>query len=292
MLTINNEKKHCKRRHTGVGVLLITNYFNEPYILLGQENWKSLDYTSIAPGIKIPVYEEFGGGIQSRKAGLEKNATFELREETANLFNIKTPELLSDCPYFDIPFKRDRMYRLYLVYIENIADYLQYFYMNLDIIKANRQEEDKSDKYLEMENIKLIPLKAISNKNNKPENYLCFHSNENINNNTILLKQSLTENQSLTEFKNKNINHQHLGYKGILRIENDVYINSRLIEFFNSSYNGITGLNHTYNLYKKNVISNMFKNNNMKIKNIKRQYNHNNDKYAFLSGTWSLQIGI
>lgn len=275
---MKNNNKISKRHHTGVGVLLITNYNNEPYILLGQESWKTLDYTSIAPGIKLPIYEEFGGGIQTKKVSLEKNATFELREETANLFNIRNSQLLEECPYFDIPFRHDRMYRIYLVYIENIYDYIKYFYINTNIIKNNKinntnliNVKDKSVNYLEMLNIKLISLNEISKSCYDKANYICFNAIDTINNNS-------TTNKC---------------YKGILRVNSDVYINSRLIEFLNSKYNGITGLTHIYNLYKKSVISSMFNNNtNLKIICIQRHYNHNNPQYDFLKGTWCLNIAI
>ena len=127
----NSNKSESERKHTGTGVLIITEYLGEPYILLGQENWKTLDYSTVCPGLILPVYEEFGGGIQTRKVSLEKNASFELREETANLFNFSNPDILKSCPYYDIPFRKDRMYRIYLLYLKNISDYIHYFYINI-----------------------------------------------------------------------------------------------------------------------------------------------------------------
>lgn len=262
------------RRHTGTGVLIITSYFNEPYIILGEESWKSLNYTSISKHLKLPIYEEFGGGIQTKKVSLEKNATFELREETANLINIRDPTILSTVPYFDIPYLKDRMYRLYIVYINSISEYLKYFYMNINIIKTNRKKDDKSNHYLEMSNLKLIPLKVISNKINHPDNYICFKSDDNIHNTT-------------------SFNSGHLGtYKGILKLDEDTYLNSRLVEFLNSKYTGVTGLSHCYNYYKSATIKDLFPkiNDNPKINRIRKHYRQNNEKYTFLNGTWSLDI--
>lgn len=266
MSDLKNEKNE-KRRHTGVGVLILTSYFGEPYILLGQEKWKTLDYSMIGPGIKIPIYEEFGGGIQTNKVSLEKNAIFELREETANLFNI--PEsILNKSLYFDIPYLKDRMYRIYLLYLDNICDYLHYFYINIGIINANKSNFDKSNKYLEMNKINLIPLKKIKETINNIDNYICLKSEENKNN-----------------IKNNN------NLCGILRINDDIFLNSRLIQFLNSKYNKITGLQKCYNYYQKCLIKSGFpKNNNNKIKNIKQNNKQYIQRYYFLENTWSLII--
>lgn len=262
-----NSNKTNGRRHTGTGVLIITNYFSEPYLLLGQESWKSLDYTKIAKHINLPIYEEFGGGLQTRKVSLEKNATFELREETANLINIKDSSILSTVPYFDIPFKKDRMYRLYILYLNNITEYLKYFYMNHNIISQNRQNGDKSNNYLEMSNLKLIPLKVINNKIHNPENYICFNSADNLHNNLM-----------------------SSGYKGILKLDDDTFLNTRLVEFLNSKYSGVSGLSHCYNHYKQSAIKELFPNNNIKITKVKKLFKQNKEKYNFLNGTWCIDI--
>ena len=75
------------------------------------------------------MYEEFGGGIQKRSLSLECNACFELREETSNLFNFTEPKVLRKGvnQYFDIPFKNNRMYRIYVVYLEDIEKIIHYF---------------------------------------------------------------------------------------------------------------------------------------------------------------------
>lgn len=266
-----NERSESERRHTGTGVLIITEYLGEPYILLGQDNWKTLDYSTVCSGLKLPVYEEFGGGIQTRKVSLEKNASFELREETANLFNFSNPELLKSCPYYDIPFRQDRMYRIYIVYLKNIAEYIHYFYINVNTIKDNINlgfTSEKSDNYLEMKNIKLLPLRLFYNVVKKRDHYICFNSTENEYN---------------------KVNHQ--GFKGILRLTDDIYINSRLMLFLNSKYNNVYGLDLVNNYYMKANISSSFKNNNnLKIKPIKQNFVQFNDKYKFLLRTWSIDI--
>lgn len=265
------ERNVSERRHTGTGVLIITEYLGEAYVLLGQENWKTLDYSTVCPELKLPVYEEFGGGIQTRKVSLEKNASFELREETANLFNFSNAELLKGCPYYDIPFKQDRMYRIYIVYLKGVADYIHYFYTNVNIINNNIKfglMSEKSNNYLEMNSIKLLPLRLFYNAVKMSENYICFNKNENEYN---------TLHSS--------------GFKGILKLTEDIFINGRLMQFLNSKYNGIFGLDILKNHYIKSNIKDSFKaNNNLKIKKLKQNNIQFNDKYKFLLGTWSIDI--
>jgi hypothetical protein len=271
-----NIKKHTdsvNRRHTGTGVLIITEYLGEPHILLGKENWKTLDYSTVCPGLKLSIYEEFGGGIQTRKVSLEKNASFELREETANLFNFTNPELLKKCPYYDIPFREDRMYRIYILYLQNIADYLHYFYININTINRNIKNgltSEKSSNYLEMNNIRLLPLKLFYNNVKHSDKYICFKSNE-------------------TEHNNLNKGN----YKGILQLTDNIYINSRLMQFLNSQYNGVYGLDILNNYYRKCNIKASFKNNKiLKIKSLRTNKRQFNDKYKFLLGTVSIDISL
>jgi hypothetical protein len=270
----NNEQINTRentRRHTGTGVLILTDYLSEPHILLGQESWKTLDYSTICPGLKLPIYEEFGGGIQTRKVSLEKNAIFELREETANLLNFTKPELLKYCPYYDIPFRNDRMYRLYIVYLKNIGDYIHNFYLNINIINSNIKNgltNDKSKNYLEMNNIKLLPLKLFYKVIKQKQNYICFNKLEN-------------------DYNNNN----KVGFKGILKLTEDIYINSRLIQFLNSKYNNIYGLDILNNYYNKCNIRASFKNNkNLKLKKLINNNKQFNEKYNFLLGTNSIDI--
>lgn len=277
---MNNQKKkenHSNRRHTGVGVLIMTNYNNKPHFVLGKERWKSLDYSKVREGLEIPIYEEFGGGLQNNKISLEKNATFELREETANLINITNPDILRRCPYFDIPFRKDRMYRIYILYLNNLNQYLKYFYDNLKIIKQNKKNNnintenekyylDKSNFYLEMDYINLIPINEIISSINNKHNYICFNKDENKHN-----------------IKNEK------GYKGILMVNENIFINRRLVEFLNSLYNGKTGLQHCVEYYQSCIINDMFvKNKNIKISTLKNNTKQFNDKYNFLIGTYSL----
>lgn len=261
------------RKHTGAGVLIITSINNEPYILLGREDRKSLTYKNYT----ISIYEEFGGAIHSKKAGLNKNALFELREETANLINIYDPKILDNAKYFDLPYLTNRMYRLYVLYLKNIADYIDYFDINLSVIKNNNilLNSEKAGTYMEMNKIELIPLYDIEKKINLLDNVL----NININN------------------KNKKI----------LMVNEDIYLNSRLFYFLKEKYNGISGIYHLLNYYNELNINSLL-NNNIKnsrnenkyntdnkskiinIKNIRFNAYQNNEKYLFLSGTYSIII--
>jgi hypothetical protein len=210
----NTEITQRKRRHTGVGVLLMTSYLGQPYFVLGREEFKSIKQNG---QYIIPLYEEFGGGIQYRKLGLELNACFELREETSNLLNFtNTPEVLNSGvnKYFDIPFKTDRMYRIYVVYIPEFVSIMPYFNYNRNcLLKKLKNPESKLKTYLEMDDIKLVSLDAVKHVLNNRGNYICF-------------------NQEDTEW---NMTNSQPPYKGILRVDDDTFLSGRLCQFLNAN---------------------------------------------------------
>lgn len=211
-----------KRRHTGVGVLILTEYMGNPYMVLGREEYKSIKHNG---QYMIPLYEEFGGGIQRRKLGLELNACFELREETSNLLNFtNNPNVLLSGVnrYFDIPFREDRMYRLYVIFIPDFVKILPYFYMNRTCLqRKTRYPGGRLNTYLEMDNIKLVPLDGIKNTINKSGSYLCF-----------------THDDTQWNYA------QTPPYKGTLRVDEDTFISERLCQFLNSKH-GVDGKDGT-----------------------------------------------
>jgi hypothetical protein len=256
------------RYYTGVGVLIITTFNNMPYMLLGNEKNKSIKYSEVL-NKKINLYEEFGGGVQTNKISLEKNALLELREETANLINITDETMLLNCPFIDMPFLSDRIYRLYILVINDITPYLWAFNNNLKIIKSydkrfcNMDKKKKIYSYMEMDNIQLIPLVDICN---------C------INDNNILL---FNDNNRI---------------KTLLNLDDNIYINSRLTSVLQSYYdingNGIRGIDMVINIYNNcvkfnnmNIMSNM-----CHVKRLRNNKNKNNDKYDFLNNTYSIVI--
>ncbi len=222
-----------KRRHTGVGVLILTEYMGNYYMVLGREEYKSIKQNG---QYMIPLYEEFGGGIQRRKLGLELNACFELREETSNLLNFTdSPNVLLSGVnrYFDIPFREDRMYRLYVIFIPDFVKILPYFYMNRTCLqKKTRYPGGRLNTYLEMDNIKLVPLDSIKNAINDSGNYICFNHDD--------IQWNYEQKQP---------------YKGTLRVDEDTFISERLCQFLNSKQDAIpddghvtTGLDACYSI--------------------------------------------
>jgi len=220
-LIINDQLSHApttnytkKRRHTGVGVLIVTEYMGAPYIVLGREEFKSIKQNG---QYMIPLYEEFGGGIQRRKLGLELNACFELREETCNLLNFtECPEVLLDGVnrFVDIPFRDDRMYRLYVIYISKFANILPQFYQNRACLhRKKKYPGGRINTYLEMDDIKLVSLDAIKEAASKSSNYICFNHED-------------------TQWNYEN----NLPYRGTLRVDDDTFISERLCQFLNNKH--------------------------------------------------------
>ena len=80
--------------------------------------------------------------------------------ETSNLFNFTEPKVLRKGvnQYFDIPFKNNRMYRIYVVYLEDIEKIIHYFKYNRDKITHNHSNYYKYKCFLEMDDIQFISL--------------------------------------------------------------------------------------------------------------------------------------
>ena len=311
---INNKENKKKRKHTGVGVLILTNYKNKPHLLLGREWFKSKkegdDYL-------IELYEEFGGGKQSNKVSLEENACFELKEETCNLLNFSNANILKKGfnHYFDIPFKNDRMYRLYVIYIKDVDIILKYFDMNYTILSNKKSNYYKFKNYLEMNKLQLISLYDIRNNIGHKSNYISFYPEDSVNN------QKITFNNinNLTYYQKKSLTGDgNYYFQGVLKLKSNIYISKRLICFLSSThiYNNhiMTGFKACLKMYKDvndylNNLNNENENKNTqhKYENItvntekvnKKYYNiinltnpylntTQNNKLNFLSGTWSI----
>lgn len=292
------DSKTNKRRHTGVGVLILTNYNNKPHFLLGREEYKSV---KVDDDYLMSIYEEFGGGIQKRNLSLEENACFELQEETCNIFNITNSEIINSGinMYFDIPFMKKRMYRLYLVYIQDVYKIRNYFYKNRDYLKKNENTYYKYKSFLEMNNLELISLDEIKEQINNRDNYICNSAEDTLYNMNT----------------NKN-------FKGILRVKNDIFLSKRLVDFLNMNFNindiinqvkntktliqnnfdlqenlnisnRKTGFQFCYELFKEGFINSKFKNDEKsKILVLGTPFINEKDrcKLKFLSGTWSFNL--
>jgi hypothetical protein len=223
---------YSNRRYTGVGVLIVTNYMNRPHFVLGREAYKSIKVNN---NYCVSVYEEFGGGIQKPSLGLETNACFELKEETSNLFDISNPEILKKGinKYFDIPFKEDRLYRIYVIYIENVNNVLEMFNYNRETLLNQANNYYKYTHYLEMDKLELIPLDSIKNAIKNKMNYICLYPEDNAHND----KPDTST------------------YIGMLRVINDVFISKRLAQFLNTIYDGKSGLEWCYNIFYDGFIN-------------------------------------
>ena len=276
----SNVSKKPKRRYTGVGVLIVTNFLDKPYIVLGMEKGKSKKYYSkiikyldgkkkknnvnenketitiptevlesecvsdnntnlnISPKEKTNspkpnkqeqqdeklnrhtfLYEEFGGGIQNNNLTQEENACFELNEETCNLINFTNPFVLNKGvnTFFDIPYLKDRIYRLYVVFIPDFTQVIHLFYKNLQVLKSAPSSYYKFRNYCEMTDMSIIELDHIYKYKNNLDNYVCFNAEENL------------YNQIIHDKGKKN-------YRGILRCPDNVFLSSRLVEFLNMSF--------------------------------------------------------
>lgn len=207
------------KRHTGVGVLIVTNVNGVPNLLLGRESFKSIKHQG---AYMVPIYEEFGGGIQRKKSELEENACYELREETCNLIDFTdTPGVLSVDPgyTFDLPFKSDRIYRLYVVNIDDVQSIIPYFVVNRQLLSRKLcnpeiKNKNKMKTFLEMDTVKLVPLSVIYKAMQDINNYICFKAEDTI----------------------WNINNKNAPYRGILRVDQETFINERLIQYLGGVY--------------------------------------------------------
>jgi hypothetical protein len=181
---LNNDehnKTSATRRITGAGVLIITSKFNRPYLLLGREKYKSFIYKN---KYMIPIYEEFGGGLQTKKLSIEDNALMELDEETSHTLNWDNPKILLKKGFFyiDIPFLENRLYRLYLVFVNKVEQILPYFYRNYNLIDSSTSTYYKKRNYIEMDELQLIPLDSIYRtlQNNHTQNIIHLLNGDSI----------------------------------------------------------------------------------------------------------------
>ena len=172
------------RRYTGVGTLLVTNMNGQPCIVLGREAFKSIKHRG---AYMVSIFEEFGGGIQRRRATLADNACFELREETSNLLDLtECSQILEDKGmHFDLPFRDDRIYRLYVINIPEAHNIIPYLQVNRQIITRALNHPAKGTKskiktFLEMDTIKLVPLVSIQRAMMDINNYVCFKAEDTI----------------------------------------------------------------------------------------------------------------
>lgn len=260
------------RRFTGVGVLIVTNYMGKPHFVLGREAYKSIKVNN---NYCVSVYEEFGGGIQKPSFGLEVNACYELNEETSNLFDISDPEILKKGinKYFDIPFKEDRLYRLYVIYIENAEKLIQVFNFNRQILLDQANTYYKYNHFLEMDKLELIPLDAIKTAINDKINYICLYPEDNAYNDN-------TDTKS---------------YIGMLRVVNDIFVSKRLAHFLNTMYDDKTGLDWCYSVFYDGYINSKYMPDNILSQKITRlsepRYNSaGTNKLKFLDGTYSFDV--
>lgn len=300
------DKNTNKRRHTGVGVLIITNYNNKPHILVGREDYKSI---KINDKYMMSIFEEFGGGIQKRSLSLEENACFELQEETCNIFNLSKPELLNSGInlYFDIPFMDKRIYRLYVIFIENANSIIPYFNENRTYLMNHTNNYFKYDCFLEMNKLELISLDDIKKQMVDRDNYICnsaedtlFNINSSSNFRGILhIKNDIYLSKRLIDFLNKKFDKNKINNqdKGILnKVENNKYLNipSNNSEVNkNNDCNEYTGLQYCYKLYEEGFINHRFKNEkNNKVLKLGHPFKNekHNSKLKFLSGTWSFKL--
>lgn len=202
-----------ERRYTGVGTLIITTMNGQPYLVLGREAFKSIKHRG---AYMVSIFEEFGGGIQRRRATLADNACFELREETSNLLDLtECSELLENkARHFDLPFRDDRIYRLYVINIPDAHTIIPYLQVNRQIINRALNNPAKGTKskiktYLEMDTIKLVSLVAIQRAMSDINNYVCFKAEDTV----------------------WNLSATQPPYRGILKVDSDTFLNERLVQF-------------------------------------------------------------
>jgi hypothetical protein len=170
------------------------------------------------------MYEEFGGGIQKKSISLEENALLELDEETCHMFNFSSADILNsaDYKYIDIPFREDRMYRMYIIYIPNLDVKMNIFYNNYNIISNSQSNYYKKRNYLEMDNIALISLDEITYRMQTPDD-------------------------NVFNF----VNHK------VLCVNDDVFISRRLLKLFDGYYVKSTAENYNNILDFKSTSANM-----------------------------------
>jgi len=255
MSNLNNsiEKKKILgkvRKFTGAGILIVTSKYNKPYIVVGREKYKSYKFDN---KYVIPIYEEFGGGIQYRKNSLEENALFELKEETCNSLNWSNPKVLlkKDFKYVDIPFLNDRIYRLYIVYVHNFSKIMPTYFRNYQNIINHKTTYYKKNNYTEMDDIQLIPLDDVKKSLLNLKNVINLHT-------CNILKINKTE----------------------------FYLSKRLYSFMNMKFNNGTGLDLCYQVFNNCFKQVGFNQDNIILLTKMSKYASFNKKYSFLDGTY------
>lgn len=208
-----------ERRYTGVGTLIITTMNNQPCLVLGREAFKSIKHRG---AYMVSIFEEFGGGIQRRRATLADNACFELREETSNLLDLtECSQILEDRgQHFDLPFRDDRIYRLYVINIPEAHTIIPYLQANRQVIIRALNNPAKGTKskiktYLEMDTIKLVSLDAIQRAMMDINNYVCFKAEDTV----------------------WNLSASAAPYRGILKVDSETFLNERLVQFLGGVFN-------------------------------------------------------
>ena len=249
------------RRYTGVGTLIVTQYNGQPYLVLGREAFKSIKHRG---AYMVSIFEEFGGGIQRRRATLAENACFELREETSNLLDLtEYSQILEERGYhFDLPFRDDRIYRLYIINIPDAYTMIPYLQGNRQIINRALNNPAKGTKskiktYLEMDTIKLVSLANIQRAMLDINNYVCFKAEDTI----------------------WNLSTPTPPYRGILKVDSETFLNERLVQFLGGVFTDekIKGYEICYN-----IATNVQKQLEL-AKPVKIQDNY----YKFLIGTFT-----
>lgn len=181
---------------------------------------KQINESSDTPIQKqIYVYEEFGGGIQNNNLTFEENACFELCEETCNLLNFTNPFILNKGinTFFDIPYLKDRLYRLYVVYIEDFTKDIHLFYKNMQVLKSSPSNYFKYRNFTEVSDMTFLEINNIDNYINNFDNYYTINSEERLYNQIN---------------KDKGINK----FKGVLKCVDNIYLSKRIVDFLNMNF--------------------------------------------------------
>ncbi len=249
------------RRYTGVGTLIVTQYNGQPYLVLGREAFKSIKHRG---AYMVSIFEEFGGGIQRRRATLAENACFELREETSNLLDLtECSQILEDRGYhFDLPFRDDRIYRLYIINIPDAHTMIPYLQGNRQIINRALNNPAKGTKskiktFLEMDTIKLVSLASIQRAMMDINNYVCFKAEDTI----------------------WNLSAPSPPYRGILKVDPETFLNERLVQFLGGVF--------TDDKLKGYEICNNIATNGQKQLELAKPVKIQDNYYKFLIGTFT-----
>ena len=120
-------------------------------------------------------YEEFGGGISNNKESIIKNAIYELREETANMINIKNEDIFDKYLDLKIPKRKNSYYRCYYLRIDQMNEKI--FNKNLNVLKKNKET---ASSFLEMDEIVFIPISNFFNSHFNFELNNCYYGGKEL----------------------------------------------------------------------------------------------------------------